>query len=394
MCRIFYSRHWPWIAGGTVVLLFAVYLATVVTASECFGAGADPFVRYMLAFIAVQITLLTLLTLCLVFWKLRVARREREYEAQLQHSRALVTSYVMGDVHESIVLNLSEQFPLAFLDIMEESLRSLKGSPREQMEALFLKTEMFHSLFDPPSARNPRQILRVLSLLPFLSSPLPAFPFESSLAHPSPAIRIAALLTLLRCGKPEIQATVFQKMSGLPLFERILMYLNFPQDPTLISQFIQSALDSHEDEFILCALEFILHCEKLVSVPLPDALARSSNSEIRIKFFKAFHLLPARENAVELLRIGLDDNDWRVRAMSARACGLIRAVTLVPELLRMVSRGESSTEARRAAGALTLLGDSATTQLSRLRSGATDQVYRIIAEAEEKAILQGMEAVR
>ena len=392
MYRVFYSHYWPWFAGSWVVLIFGVYIGTVVAAGELFVNVFDPFVRYMLAFIAVQAAILVLLILCLVLWKISLTRRERESQSRTDHFRELLAGFTVGETQADKVLEMAGKFPREFLETAEEALRGLKGSARAQMESLVLKSKPYRDLFRPGSIRSPRQLLQSLSLLPLLGNTDSESALECSLSHSSPIVRLAAQITSLRCGNWNTRLKVLQAIPRLPFWEKIHVYLQFPNDCSLVAEFLEKALHSSHDDDVICALEFIISHGKLVTVPVPDSLAESSNREIRIKYFKAFHLYSSQGSTLSVLRKGLADEDWRVRAMSARACGLIKLTALIPELLGMVAQVRTSTEARRAAKALATLGGEAHRQLLNLKLTSPDTVHRIIAEAVEQEMLVGMEA--
>src|SRR6185369_4694379 len=147
MYRAFYSPYWRFFSGSWVVLIFGIYISTVVAASELFAGVIDPFVRYMLAFIAVQAALLVLLILCLVLWKISLTRREMESLSRAVQFRELMAGLAVGEAQEGKVLGMARKYPREFLEMAGEALRSLKGSARERMESLVLKSQPYSDLF-------------------------------------------------------------------------------------------------------------------------------------------------------------------------------------------------------------------------------------------------------
>ena len=394
MYRIFYSRFWPIFSGATVITIFGVFISTVVAAGELFVGVFDPFVRYMLAFIVVQAAILFLLILCLILWKIRRIRGEKAYHSCIYTFRDRIARFTAGQIGREGILELAQKFPVEFLDAAGEALHVLKGSAQRQVESLVLHSRPYEDLLRPVSNRSPRHMLQALSLLPLLSDSRSRRAIESGLSHPSPVVRLAAQITSLRCGSEHTQLDVLQRIPQLRFFEKMLVYLQFPKDSPLVTEFLKKTLHSENDCEVLCALEFILNHEKLVPVTVPDSLSESSTPEIRIKYFKAFHLMPSPHCSLSLLRKGLFDEDWRVRAMAARACGLMGIDGLEPELLKMVAQARTSTEARHAAKALVSFGGETIQKLEELRLSGTETVHRIISEAIEKEILLGVEAAR
>ena len=145
---------------------------------------------------------------------------------------------------------------------------------------------------------------------------------------------------------------------------------------------------------VLAALEFVISRQRLLEVAETHPLASSPNIEIRIKYFKALPFFPINARTQSLLQSGLGDSDWRVRAMAARACGLLRVSNLAPQLLEVVKSSEISAEAGHAARALVTIGGEARRSLQALSSSGSEMVHRIITEVMEREILLGTEMAR
>ena len=79
------------------------------------------------------------------------------------------------------------------------------------------------------------------------------------------------------------------------------------------------ALQSGNDERTLAALELVLTQQRVVFARAPVGLGRNSNSEIRIKFFKALPFLQVDGDIPLALQAGLED---AARAEALRAMGL------------------------------------------------------------------------
>src|SRR5207249_10513891 len=105
------------------------------------------------------------------------------------------------------------------------------------------------------------------------------------------------------------------------------------------------AISSQQVVMILTALDFVISRQRLRPITNTHHLAASPNLEVRIKYFKALPLFPAdAESTPSVLRSGLADSDWRVRAMAARACGLLRVSILGPPVLGGIGAGKTSAE--------------------------------------------------
>src|SRR5205823_10004788 len=127
---------------------------------------------------------------------------------------------------------------------------------------------------------------------------------------------------------------------------------------------------------ILTGLEFVISRQRLLPITNTHHLAASPDLEVRIKYFKALPLFPAdAESTPSVLRSGLADSDWRVRAMAARACGLLRVSSLVPQLLESIGAAKTSAEAGHAARALAAIGGEARNSLQALSSSGSEMIH-------------------
>ena len=162
-----------------------------------------------------------------------------------------------------------------------------------------------------------------------------------------------------------------------------------PVDSPLLPAFVTRALRSGEDQRILAALELVLTQQRLFPAPAPMRLARAANPEIRIKFFKALPFLQLAGEVPLVLQAGLEDPDWRVRAMAARACAHFRPAALTDRLLEMCRRFEHPSEAAHAARALATMGGEGWLRLQDIANSADASARHIATEAVERHILGG-----
>jgi hypothetical protein len=190
----------------------------------------------------------------------------------------------------------------------------------------------------------------------------------------------------------QAQWRVLEHLPHLAFWHRVVLFHQISSDSPVLIQFLSQALSSQQDEMILTALEFVISRQRLLPIANTHHLATSPNLEIRIKYFKALPFFPTdAETAPSLLLSGLADPDWRVRAMAARACGLLRIRRLVPQLLERISASKTSAEASHAARALAAIGGEARRSLQAMSSSGSEMIHRIITEVMEREILAGTE---
>jgi HEAT repeats len=389
--RLLYSRHWSKIAGLLGVVAMSCILGTVYAVSTLFSQISDPFVRYALTFVSVQIALLLFLSSGLIVWKQISIRRSRTKDSTLNGLRNLLAQYAVGEEVTQILLQKAGTHPSEFLDVIENSLHILKGSTQKRVEQLLKLSDAYRNLLSETVNRDPNRALKAISSLRKVNNSDSQAAIERALSHKAPIVQMAARAALLSGQAEHAQWKVLKDLPHLAFWHRVVLFHQIPSDSPVLTQFLSEALSSQQEEMTLTALEFIIGRQRLLAITNNHRLAGSTNLEIRIKYFKALPFFPTDTQTTPLLRSGLADPDWRVRAMAARACGLLGMNSLVPQLLECIGASRTSAEASHAARALAAMGAEARRSLQALCSSGSEMIHRIITEVIEREMLLGTE---
>jgi hypothetical protein len=385
MTGLVYSRHWLLIARVLVVVTLTGYAGGVLLVARWFGDIDDPHLRYAVAFIVVQTGILVFLVLALIVSKVVRMKWESVRDARILTFEDLIAQ----PDSESALLEASRKYPNEFLSVIDNSLHLLKGSVRDRILGILEASSAYQRLLEAATARDPRQAIRAITLLGELDNVTARAAACKGLEHPSDAVKLAARKAVLLGGDETAKRAVMEGIGKLPLWQRVLMFHLVPAGSRLLAGFLSESLLLADDEKILTAFELVLTQQRLMPIPVPSGLAVSPNLEIRIKFFKALPFLYVDDDVQQVLQRGLDDSDWRVRAMAARACGQLRAAMCAPRLFEMCQSFTDPTEARHAAHALAALGGEAWLQLQQVGNSGTDVARQIATEAVERHMLGG-----
>ncbi len=392
MLRLVYSRHWSKIAGLLGILAMACLVAAVFTVSHWFSEISDSFVRYALTFVAVQTGLLLLLSAGLIIGKQISVRRSRTRDVILNGLKDLLAQYAAGEEVTQVLLRKARTHPNEFLEVVENSFRILKGSTQRRVEQLLERSDAYQNLLNQTVNRDPNRALKAISLLRKVNNSDSQAAVERALSHTVPVVQMAARTAVLSGHSEQAQWRVLEDLPHLAFWHRVVLFHQISSDSPILIQFLSQALSSHQEEMILTALEFVISRQRLLPIANSHHLAASRNLEIRIKYFKALPFFPTDAEATPaLLRAGLADPDWRVRAMAARACGLLRVDSLVPQLLESMGTSKTSVEAGHAAHALAAIGGEARRSLQDMSASGSEMIHRIITEVIEREILLGTE---
>lgn len=393
MGSIFLSRHWNAFVRVAVVSLLAGFCGLVWLAHRNLGGIRDPVVRLALSFIGVQLALLALMTVVLAVVKYvqnirSVARRKRLLDVE-----QLVTEFTTGG-SETLLLADAKRFPEEFLSAIDRTLDWLRGDSRNRLIRLFEKTDLYkRTLFDTIHP-EPHRALRAILLLAKMPSEITHDAVEAGMVHPEPVVRMAALRTVVAFGRPEARIHVLGFLPRLALWEKLVLFQSVPHNDPMLEQFLQRAIRSNQDDMILVALECILCRQRTVPVWADPRLTQSSNVEVRIKFFKALPYLHLDGDPLGLLASGLDDSDWRVRAMAAKSCAHFRDPALSGRLMDLIASGGHQSEVHHAARALAAIGGQGLEWLSLLKRSDQEMIRRTVSEALEQRLLAGEKSFR
>ncbi len=390
MYHILYSRRWPLVSRLVVMVTVILFVSTVFSVSSYISYNVDLYVRIAAAFVLVEAAILVLLSLCLIQGKLGMVRRRRLRQERLDALRDLVAQYAGGGQTEPPLLAAAQEWPLEFLDVVEDSLCALKGSARERVEHLLKKSEAFPALLDQADDRSPHRALKAISLLRRVNDLRCETAILGALSHPEALVQMAARIAVLRGDNKEAQWEILQDIPTLPFWQRLVLFHQVPSDSDILPRFLGRCFQSGQEELKLAALEFILSRQRFFPARDHHRLGSSPNLEIRIKYFKALPWLADGTETSSILRVGLSDPDWRVRAMAARACGQLQSTELAPVLLEVLKSALVPAEASHAARALAAFGGEARRELETLSSGGSEMAHRVISEAIEKEALLGV----
>ena len=402
MSRLIYSRWWWLVARLLVVAGIGVYVIAVLAFVRLFEAIGDPVIRYAVAFVAAQTYILaTLLAGLLVSKHIRVRRaairsaRKRRLEDLLTQLVSFGEQFAAAPGAPDEFLNAVEdalrKWPDDLLDVVGEALRILKGSTQRRIVAALEASSVVAHLLPQVMDPDPNCALRAISLLQRLDTPDCWPAMERALEHPAEAVRMAARKAVLLGADEAAQHRVLHALPEMPLLQRIVMFHLIPVSSRLLREFLSGALVSGQEDLTLVAFELVLTRQRLMPIAVPARLAASPNPEIRIRFFKALPLLCFEGDLVALLKQGLADSDWRVRAMAARACGCFRTAAVIPELLAMCGSFANPAEAGHAARSLAAMGGEAWMGLQQVAATGTHWARRVTTEVVERRMVSQSE---
>lgn len=388
MIQYLYSPHYRRIAQALVCVTVALYAGSVLAVAPRLDWIDDDMVRYASAFIAVQVAVQIVLVVGLVVSKhVRSIGEERRAKRLRQ-----VEELISRPAAEPEVLEAAGRWPEEFLTVADSALQALAGSSRQRVSELLEASAPYRQLLGDAVDSSPRRAIRAISMLGRVTSEEARRAVRKALDHPAEAVRRAARKAIVAGGDEEARRGVLTHVSALPFWERIILFHVAPPSPTL-DDFLAEALTSDRDERVLVALELVLTRQRLVAVPVPAGLAESRNPEVRIKFFRALPFLRLGLDATgergheEVLKAGLEDADWRVRALAARACGVLRAEGFAGRLLEMCGKFEDPAEAGHAARALAALGGTGWRRLQSVAAAGEGAGQRILTEVIERRML-------
>ncbi|MBM3773870.1 MAG: hypothetical protein FJW37_01760 [Acidobacteria bacterium] len=385
MSRLLYLRCWPAIARVFTVFAAAALGLAVWLAARFFSGIADVFFRYVIACIAVQSVVLVLLTMVLALGKCLSLRASRARSAHIRLLEDLLADHAAGLVDRGAVLEASNRYAQEFVEVCSRSFELLRGASQRALEELLLDSRAYQELLRDTCSPYPPRALRAISLLSHVGAPEALAAIERAVRNPVALVAMEARIALLRVGPEDVQREILEHLPHLPFWQRVVLLHHLPENSPLLASFVSGALASPDDDRILAALELVLGRQKLLPVENFARLAASANIEVRIRFFKALPFLLGLEWPVEVLRTGLADPDWRVRAMAARACGHMQAAECAPQLRQILVSSVNSIEAGHAARSLAKMGGEAWKSLQTFAWSVSENV-RASAPAGQPAL--------
>jgi HEAT repeat protein len=207
------------------------------------------------------------------------------------------------------------------------------------------------------------------------------------------AVRLHARRLVMRYGSNENQLELLRSLSGMPTAERIQLIQDLPIRSSVIPVYLASAWKSSEPGTVIPSLDLVISLQRYFELPCPSQFANHPNLELRIRFFRTLPFLSTPTQAVPIVQKGIRDDDWRVRAMAARAAGLLRLVQLGPDLVQLCITATQAAEAGHAARALAAMGGDSWDHLRRVANqGAI--AARQVADVSQKSSLWGATGLR
>ncbi|MGH9592129.1 MAG: hypothetical protein ACRD5L_03495, partial [Bryobacteraceae bacterium] len=350
---------------------------------------ASRYTRYAVASVIVHSGSLFLVTGGLLVNKWVGVRLDARWQRRTDRIAKQMVGFALSNrpaEWEEALFTYAQHYPTEFLKVWENSVTTLKGSARERVLALLLKTGLDERLRAIVVGSDPGRAIWAISLLRELSqASLEAV--EAALHHPAEMVRASACFTLAAHGSQSQQEKVLALLPALPFWQRIVVFQQIPAESPALEHYLSLAFRSPDRTVVLAALEFVLSRQRIQPAGAAKELATAKDLEVRIKFFKALPLLATAEDSASLAAIGLADEDWRVRAMAARACGSLHLSSLAGDLASALSMSKQPAEIGHIARALVSLGHESLLRRRAFADSDDDMTRAVTTEVLEKALL-------
>lgn len=393
MISIYYSRKWPLLSNVLVFASVVIYVALIFGCATLLHVFDDDALRYAVAFSIVQAAVLFFLIAILMGSKYARVHASRVNIVRIARLEDLIATSASGLMCCDLE-KMATAWPRQFIQVIGRALRGLEGPMRQNIQEAVESSTVFPVLLAEVLDENPARSLAALSLLGRLDNPECQFMVERALSHPAESVRMAAQAAILSTGREQARWKVLLELGSMPSWQRTVLFSRIRAQCPLLPDFLSHAFASGDDGLTLAAFELILTLQKLHLVVAPASLARATNTEVRIKFFRALLWFQPDRDLVDVLSLGLDDGDWRVRAMAARACGHFRSAPLVSRLLEICQSPETPAEGDHAARSLAEMGGEAWLQLKRLALSENPQSRQLAAGAVALHMMKRAEMVR
>jgi hypothetical protein len=386
MLRILYSRYWPLLAKLTPLALFVLYLAAVLLMAQHLSLE-NPYIRYALASVLIQSSTLFLITGGLLANKWIGVRLDTRRQRRADRIAEQMVGFALSCQSEEGLLWYAQRYPMDFLKVWESSLTTLKGSARERVLGLLSATGLDRRLQARVASSDPGRAIWAISLLRELNQEISLHAIEAALLHPAETVRASACFALAAHGSDIQQEKVFALLPALPFWQRIVLFQQIQADSPALEKYLSRAFRSPDRTMVLAALEFVLSRQRTQPAANAAELAVAEDVEVRIKLFKALPLLATAEDPGRLVVLGLADTDWRVRAMAARACGILHLSELTATLVTNLSASTQPAEIGHLARALATLGGESLLRLHAFTHSFDDMTRAVTAEVLERALV-------
>lgn len=385
---LLHSSHWAIVARVAAVVLLALFLLATWWTAGFYSSFGNRIVQYALAFITVQVALLLLVAAGLMVAKTIILRLEKVREAWQRAIEQLLTEALLFQRNQEGLLAACKRHPEQAEAAFGLALRRLRGEVRMEAERLFIESGLYDRLVKDILSKNPNRALFAVTLIREVDTDAAREGIRAALLHPFPIVRLAARVAVLKNGSDQARREVLDHVGTLPFWQRLALFHYVPNDSGLIREYLEHALASRDEEAMLAALEFVLTRQKgfPLSDHVPWKLQQSKNVEVRIKLFKTLPFLSAARNAAGVVKAGLEDPDWRVRSMAARAAGILRVEESKGRLLGIAAGSGSLVEVAHAARAALMLRDDATLELEQLAVRCNPERAAVLTQILSEAL--------
>jgi hypothetical protein len=357
MFLLYQSRWWSLLVRGLVPVTVLAYFSLVFEVQEALIPIVRHTLRWAVAFGAVQIALLVLGILSLAVAKFTRERQDTGRRARTERIESLLTEYILSESEP--VPELRECFsrwPSDFVTVLGRALQQVHGNLLSRLHRLTEDSEITNYVLRESLRHNPKRVTAVLNALASIPGEKAQEVLSELCSDARIPVRHHARRLLIRCGSQSQQLEMLNGLSSMPSWERIQVFQQLPVTAAVIPQFLEQSWASSEDPAVISALELVLSLQRFFGTEFPFNLAMHRNFEVRIRFFRAVPFLSTSEQALDVVEVGLNDEDWRVRAMAARAGGLLRLGQLGPLLIQQCTSATHNAEVGHAARALAALG--------------------------------------
>jgi HEAT repeat protein len=356
-----------------------IAVATVVIAGAMLLPSNDIWVRVAISLASIETVVAFVLLPGLICAK--HVRAGLEHRSSRRRNRILKWLANPADANQA--QTAAVQWPDDFLGVLQHALSALSGSEKIRLANVVQASGLLPRLVREATGRDANHAVRAIRILSAMDDEPARTAIRDAIEHGSALVRVTAKRAVLTGADNAAKLKVLRSLAEAHLWERVILYYAAADDPALLPAFAAEAFNVGDDDQILLALEMIYSRTSFTPCAAPQSLADSANVEIRIRIFKALPFLHFEGELTSILRKGLNDADWRVRAMAAKACSRLNEPALTDDLFRLCSVFENPAEASHAARALAAIGGKALLRLETLARSESRIQRGIAAETVE-----------
>ena len=375
-------------ASRALITLAALSIVAFLVACVVWLADQVTWVSGRIIQYAVSFTLLEALALIVMVVGLVTVKAVRQVRHRENARRKqVVLGLLLGGCNSPEADHLASRWPEQFLEAAAEALGVLPGTERQPILRIIHRNPCRSLLLAEIEATQTYRVARAIRLLGEFQDQLCWTAIRKKLDHSSEYVRVAAAQAILRQGPDDWKLEILLALPRMQLWARLVISHSIASGEPALNLFFAKMFASVDDDLVLAGLDMVCTRRLVETTLVSRGLAGSANREVRIRFFKAIPYLNVDGDITSVLRQGLGDQDWTVRAMAARASAHFRPAALAHSLLAICRSAGNPVESRLAARALAALGGEAYLQLERLAGAGVDILSQIAAEVVEERIL-------